>query len=275
MPKIRIHHGTTDLDVNIVTVDTRCVDIIVHDDLTVDMKVPIGMNQDMIQHYVKMNEQRIVQLYESCKMRNHQVLPVTLELENGRIIYRSGQKLPYLGRMDLILRIKFHEEDEETRIYDDENLDGSRVLTIRTDNDDQNFLRYCVMRYYKKCAAQIVNQKVYDYGRDMKLAFNHVKISGQVRNTKISIPKLTYKNLEIKDQKTLWGSCSRQKNLRFDWKLAMLPEEVIDYIIVHELAHLKKMNHSAGFWAEIEKVMPEYQECRSWLNKHGKEYEIF
>ena len=48
MPKIRIHHGTTDLDVNIVTVDTRCVDIIVHDDLTVDMKVPIGMNQDMI-----------------------------------------------------------------------------------------------------------------------------------------------------------------------------------------------------------------------------------
>ena len=59
------------------------------------------------------------------------------------------------------------------------------------------------------------------------------------------------------------------------WKLAMLPEEVIDYIIVHELAHLKKMNHSAGFWAEIEKVMPEYQECRCWLNKHGKEYEIF
>ena len=90
-----------------------------------------------------------------------------------------------------------------------------------------------------------------------------------------SVINQTYKNLEIKDQKTLWGSCSRQKNLRFDWKLAMLPEEVIDYIIVHELAHLKKMNHSAGFWAEIEKVMPEYQECRRWLNKHGKEYEIF
>ena len=55
----------------------------------------------------------------------------------------------------------------------------------------------------------------------------------------------------------------------------MLPVEIIDYIIVHELAHLKKMNHSAAFWAEVEKVLPEYRECRNWLNKHGGEYEIF
>ena len=55
----------------------------------------------------------------------------------------------------------------------------------------------------------------------------------------------------------------------------MLPTEIIDYIIVHELAHLKKMNHSAAFWSEVEKVLPEYRECRKWLNKHGKEYEMF
>lgn len=274
MAKIRVHHGTTELYVNVVSVDTRCVDIVVNHDLTVDMKVPIGMNQDMIRRYVKMNEERIVQQYERYKMRNHQVLPVTLELEDGRLIYRSGQKLPYLGKMNLELRIKFH-ADDETRIYEQDNQDGSRVLTIRTDNEDQNFLRYCVMRYYKKTAGQLVNRKVHEYGNRMNLTYNHVKITGQARSTKLSVSKLTYKNLEIRDQKTLWGSCNRKRNLRFDWKLAMLPEEVIDYVIVHELTHLKKMNHSARFWAEIEKVMPEYQECRNWLNKHGKEYEIF
>lgn len=275
MSKIRIHHGSTELYVNIIVVDTRCVDIVVNDDLTVDMKVPIGMNQEMIRRYVRMNEQRIVQQYEQHKMRNHQALPVTLELEDGKLLYRSGQKLPYLGKMNLELRIKFHEEDDETQIYDQVNPDGSRTLTIRTDNDDQKFLRYCVMRYYKKRAGQLVSGKVHDYGNRMNLTYNHVTISGQVRSTKISVPKITSKNLEIKDQKTLWGSCNRKRNLRFDWKLAMLPAEVIDYIIVHELTHLKKMNHSAGFWAEIERVMPEYQECRNWLNKHGKEYEIF
>ena len=55
----------------------------------------------------------------------------------------------------------------------------------------------------------------------------------------------------------------------------MLPMEIIEYIIAHELTHLKVMNHSATFWNEMEKVMPEYKECRSWLEKNGKEYEIF
>ena len=55
----------------------------------------------------------------------------------------------------------------------------------------------------------------------------------------------------------------------------MLPMEIIEYIIAHELTHLKVMNHSATFWNEMEKVMTEYKECRSWLEKHGKEYEIF
>ena len=90
-----------------------------------------------------------------------------------------------------------------------------------------------------------------------------------------SVVKQTYQNIEIKNQLTVWGSCNRKHNLKFDWKLAMLPMEIIEYIIAHELTHLKVMNHSATFWNEMEKVMPEYKECRSWLEKHGKEYEIF
>lgn len=275
MSQIRVHQGSTDLDVNIITVKTRCVDISVNEDLSIDMRVPIGMNWNMIENYVRMNEQTIFQEYERKKMRNHQVLPVTLELENGRVLYRSGLCLPFLGEMNLKLRVKFVAEDEETKVYVENRPGGGQMLTIKTDNDEQSFLRYCVIRYYKKCAGDIVKKKVYDFGQQMNLKFNHVQITGQTRLSQLSFPKLTYKNIEIKNQKTLWGSCNRKRNLKFDWKLVMLPMEVIEYIIVHELTHLKKMNHSNSFWSEIEKVMPEYRECRNWLDKHGKEYEIF
>ena len=157
----------------------------------------------------------------------------------------------------------------------EDKKEQGKHLIIKTDNDSQEFLRYCIVRYYKKCAAVIVKKKVEEFAAKMGLEYNQVMITGQNRQSALRRPRLSYQNIEIKNQLTLWGSCNRKHNLKFDWKLAMLPMEIIEYIIVHELTHLKVMNHSGKFWNEMEKVMPEYKECRTWLEKHGKEYEIF
>ena len=82
---------------------------------------------------------------------------------------------------------------------------------------------------------------------------------------------VTYGRIRIKDQKTLWGSCSSRKNLNFNWRLVMAPGEVLDYVVVHELCHLKHMNHSAEFWDCVEEILPEYREHRRWLKVHGGE----
>ena len=74
--------------------------------------------------------------------------------------------------------------------------------------------------------------------------------------------------VRIKDVKTLWGSCSSKKNLNFNRKLFLLPEKLIDYICVHELAHLKQMNHSEKFWKEVEKLIPDYRERRAELKRY-------
>ena len=74
--------------------------------------------------------------------------------------------------------------------------------------------------------------------------------------------------VRIKDVKTLWGSCSSRKNLNFNRKLFLLPEKLIDYICVHELAHLKQMNHSEKFWKEVEKLIPDYRERRAELKRY-------
>ncbi len=76
-----------------------------------------------------------------------------------------------------------------------------------------------------------------------------------------------YKQIAIKNQKTRWGSCSRQGNLNFNYKIALLPAEQADYIVVHELCHLGQLNHSEKFWTLVEKTVPDHLRIRSELRK--------
>lgn len=80
---------------------------------------------------------------------------------------------------------------------------------------------------------------------------------------------VTYEKITIRNQKTRWGSCSSKGNLNFNCLLMLTPPEVIDYVVVHELCHRKEMNHSKAFWAEVEKVIPNYKEQVKWLKENG------
>lgn len=74
----------------------------------------------------------------------------------------------------------------------------------------------------------------------------------------------------VKEQKTLWGSCNPiRKTININWRILMAPIEIVDYIIVHELAHLHHPNHSPEFWRTVSSILPDYKERRSWLKKHG------
>ena len=83
------------------------------------------------------------------------------------------------------------------------------------------------------------------------------------------IMNVTYGTLRLSSARTRWGSCSARGNLNFHWKLILMPPEILDYVVVHELAHRKEMNHSARFWAIVESVLPDYKERRQWLKENG------
>ena len=80
---------------------------------------------------------------------------------------------------------------------------------------------------------------------------------------------VTYGRITIRNQKSRWGSCSSKGNLNFNCLLMLTPRDIVDYVVVHELCHLKEMNHSKQFWAEVERILPDYRQREKWLKEHG------
>ena len=73
----------------------------------------------------------------------------------------------------------------------------------------------------------------------------------------------------VRNQRSRWGSCSRSKRISLNWRLIQTPELVRDYIIVHELMHLREMNHSPQFWAQVENAFPQWREAEKWLRRNS------
>jgi predicted metal-dependent hydrolase len=162
-----------------------------------------------------------------------QSLPAKKEL-------RSGDTVPYLGRdLELVKR-------ENPDGVGDVTLEGN-ILAVRPELFKNGILESALERWYRAEAARLINERT-------------DKLSSQMG--------ISYKRIVIRGQKTRWGSCSRKKNLSFNWKLIMAPQPVIDYVIIHELTHLKEMNHSKRFWELVAQYCPGWREHKKWLKQH-------
>ena len=93
-------------------------------------------------------------------------------------------------------------------------------------------------------------------------------IPGKVRHF-ADLLGVTYGRVSIRNQKTLWGSCTAKGNISFNCLLMKTPEHIQDYVIVHELCHIKELNHSPAFWKYVEAIIPDYRKCRKWLKEEG------
>lgn len=97
-------------------------------------------------------------------------------------------------------------------------------------------------------------------------AYNFVK---KIAERYGEIFNLQYKSIKITSAKTRWGSCSNKGDISFSWRLIMSPSAVVEYVVVHEMAHLKHGNHSRRFWLEVRKMLPDYEKRKKWLKDNG------
>ncbi|MBP6880316.1 M48 family metallopeptidase [Candidatus Saccharibacteria bacterium] len=105
-----------------------------------------------------------------------------------------------------------------------------------------------------------------DYKRDKERARDLIDAKLDLWNAHY---QFDFNQVAIRDQSSRWGSCSSLKNLNFNWKLLYLPEKLIDYVVVHELCHLKEQNHSKNFWALVAETTPDYKKLRKQLHTHS------
>lgn len=171
---------------------------------------------------------------------------LSIEIHNGELFVRSPYAFP-LKKIELFLIQK------QNWIL--QKLQDSRHKKMQLENQKANCLfsdaqKKSLEERYRELARDYITQRVNYY----------IAQTGDY-----------YNNLAIRSQKTRWGSCSSKKTLSFNWRLILAPPIILDYVVVHEICHLKYMNHSHLFWDRVFAIMPDYKTRRKWLKDHGTE----
>ena len=151
---------------------------------------------------------------------------------------KAGDIIPYLDRRLEVLTTRKSGKINHVR------LESDRVIVSTSSNKELNVV---LKQWYRIQAAKLIKERLDRWGDRLNVGYNRVTIRGQ---------------------KTRWGSCSHKGNLSFNWRLLMVPEPVLNYVIIHELAHIKEMNHSKKFWQLVTEHCPHWREHRKWLRVH-------
>ena len=165
-----------------------------------------------------------------------------------RLRLETGELLPYLGQ-DLPLQVSEAAVDH-SRV---DVLDGRIVVSVASDLPQEEIpgsILTALVGWYKEEAGAYLQESLARW----------LPVMGR-----IEMPRLL-----VREQKSRWGSCSANGTLRFSWRLAMVEPELIDSVVVHELAHLEVMNHSQDFWNVVLRAMPDARERRKRLGEAGK-----
>jgi predicted metal-dependent hydrolase len=177
-----------------------------------------------------------------------------IKARNSKLICRqfvSGEKILYLGR-EYTLEI-LEKDSGKPEVLVREDTVSVCISPGLPGEDRKQAVKEALTKWYRQRFSEIVNERVEKYSLQLKAA--PCKVA-------------------IKDQKTMWGSCSKKGNINLNWKLVMAPVEIIDYVIVHELCHLKVMNHSKEFWNLVASTLPNFHESKNWLKVNGNRLAI-
>lgn len=222
-------HNFSTFSYKIIRKKRKTIGIKVTDQGEVIVTSPFGVNEKTIHGIIKKKEKWIVDKINLIKQAGI--------LQKRKI--ENGTKLLFLGK-----------ELEVEIINSNKGIENSKVENekVRVFINSNDIIKDKIAELYRKEAKKVLNERTDIYGRIIGVSPNKVF---------------------IKNQKTLWGSCSSRKNINYNYRIIMAPIEIVDYIVVHELCHLIHMNHSKEYWNIVQSILPDYKERRNWLKING------
>lgn len=160
--------------------------------------------------------------------------------------YEDGEIFTFLGK-DYPLRIIFCDDFSSTPTTKIAN-ESLEVTIAKNDNHPRQTIKKALEIWYQAVALKILTEKNHIFGKMLGVQARSIK---------------------IKDYKSRWGSCTRSKEITYNWRIIIAPEQIVDYLVVHELSHILQHNHSPAFWQLVKKIIPDYKKSNEWLRKNG------
>jgi len=219
-------------DYIVITSKRKTLSIRIEEDGSVLVKAPSFLTEEEIEQFVAKKQDWII---------IHRQDAIERKKNKKEMCYDSGLVLPYQG-MDLVLEVLPTVLGNETEV-----IQTQKHIFVCTDNPDSENVHEVLLLWYQKEAKKVLSERFHYF---------------------VDLMSVTPAKLTLRDAKTRWGSCSNKGNIMLNWRLILTPPEVMDYVIVHELCHLKEMNHSKAFWALVEEIIPDYKIRRKWLKEH-------
>jgi len=232
------------IEYTLVKSKRKTIGITIYEDGRVRISVPFSASEKYIQEELQSKADWIIKKVREIRSKNSAAI-------QRRLI--DGEKILYLGR-EYELKI-------EEKIYNcGEVVLNENTMTIAVsltplfpEEIKHHFIKGALKKWYAQRFCEIAQNRIHKFSSQIGVKVNKVS---------------------IKDQKTRWGSCSKKGNISLNWRLVMSPESVIDYVVVHELCHLKVMNHSKEFWDLVASILPDYIDRRKWLKANGETLRI-
>ncbi len=227
-----------DIEFTLIRSDRKTADIVIERSGDVIVRAPNGVDDEKVREAVANRalwvHRSLAEWEDLNSSRRHRPLV-------------QGQGFAYLGRS---YRLKFIEDSETPLRLKNGRWELSEEFVTR---EGEAAARKAFRDFYANKGMLIFSECVRQFAPRVG-----------VKPGVIAVKELGYH----------WASCGRGGALNFHWKTLMAPQTVIDYIVVHELCHLRHRDHSDAFWNEVDKVIPQYQERKEWLRKHGASLDL-
>lgn len=218
---------------NVIYRKRKTMSLEIKRDGIINVIAPNGLDESFIVDKVKNKSDWIIKKLDEIEVLN-----------NNRYTrsYKSGDIFLYLGN-EYILEVLIDKSTIATSV----SLENNKLI-VRSNSNNKDVIQRALKKWYTDETLGIVKERISYY----KIFFED-----------------TVTSIKIKDQKSRWASCTYKNEILFNLRCSMMPIQIIDYIVVHEMCHMEHRNHSKDFYLAVEKILPDYKERIKWLKNNG------
>lgn len=231
--EVTFMHKNREIKFNIIYRKRKTMSLEIKRDGIINVIAPNGLDKTFIVDKVKNKSDWIIKKLDEIEVLN-----------NNRYTrsYESGDIFLYLGN-EYILEVLVDKSTIGTSV----SLENNKLI-VRANSNNKDVIQRALKNWYTDETLGIVKERINYY----KLFFED-----------------TVTSIKIKDQKSRWASCTYKNEILFNLRCSMMPIQIIDYIVVHEMCHMEHRNHSKDFYLAVERILPDYKERVKWLKNNG------